>query len=294
MSSNYSDSKSPWSSITGPNLGYVMEMYDIYQESPESIDPEFAELFKQYGPPVEPSAEQQPAATAEVKSDKFGKVLGAIQLAESIRAHGHLASDIYPLKDQPRETERLEPSTYGLTEQDLKEVPVSLLLENAPSEVKDGLAAIEYLKSLYTDKVAFEFSHVVQPQERSWLQSKIESGEVKKSLDADKKKEVLELLTRVEGFEKFVHRTFVGQKRFSIEGVDTLVVLMDELVRLSETAGTEKIMIGMAHRGRLNVLTHILHKPYEMMFAGFAHIGDEAFLPEDGSLQITKGWFGDV
>ena len=69
---------------------------------------------------------------------------------------------------------------------------------------------------------------------------------------------------------------------------------MDELVRLSETAGTEKIMIGMAHRGRLNVLTHILHKPYEMMFAGFAHIGDEAFLPEDGSLQITKGWFGDV
>src|SRR5690606_5055479 len=79
-----------------------------------------------------------------------------------------------------------------------------------------------------------------------------------------------------------------------IEGVDTLVVLMDELVRQSESAGTEKILIGMAHRGRLNVLTHILNKPYEMMFAGFAHIGDEAFLPEDGSLQITKGWYGDV
>ena len=294
MSSNYSDSKSPWSSISGPNLGYVMEMYDIYQESPESIDPEFAELFKQYGPPVEAGEEKQTAATAEVKSDQFGKVLGAIQMAEAIRAHGHLASDIYPLKDQPREMERLEPSTYGVTEQDLKEVPVSLLLENAPADVKDGLAAINYLKSLYTDKVAFEFSHIVQPQERSWLQSKIEAGEAKPSLDPDKKKKLLDLLTRVEGFEKFVHRTFVGQKRFSIEGVDTLVVLMDELVRLSESAGTEKIMIGMAHRGRLNVLTHILHKPYEMMFAGFAHVGDEAFLPEDGSLKITKGWFGDV
>lgn len=294
MSSNYSDSKSPWSSITGPNLGYVMEMYDIYQESPESIDPEFAELFKQYGPPAETGEDKQSAATAEVKSDQFGKVLGAIQMAEAIRAHGHLASDIYPLKDQPREMERLEPSTYGVTEQDLKEVPVSLLLENAPADVKDGLAAINYLKSLYTDKVAFEFSHVVQPQERSWLQSKIEAGEVKPSLDSDKKKQILDLLTRVEGFEKFVHRTFVGQKRFSIEGVDTLVVLMDELVRLSESAGTEQIMIGMAHRGRLNVLTHILNKPYEMMFAGFAHIGDEAFLPEDGSLKITKGWFGDV
>ncbi|MFD1033015.1 2-oxoglutarate dehydrogenase E1 component [Metaplanococcus flavidus] len=294
MSSNYSDSKSPWSSITGPNLGYVMEMYDIYQESPESIDPEFAELFKQYGPPAEAGDEKQPAATAEVKSDKFGKVLGAIQLAEAIRAHGHLASDIYPLKDQPRDTERFELSAFGLTEQDLKEVPVSLVLENAPADVKDGLDAINHLKSLYTDKVAFEFSHIVQPQERSWLQSKIEAGEAKPALDPDKKKQVLDLLTRVEGFEKFVHRTFVGQKRFSIEGVDTLVVLMDELVRLSETAGTENIMIGMAHRGRLNVLTHILNKPYEMMFAGFAHIGDEAFLPEDGSLQITKGWFGDV
>lgn len=298
MSSNYSDAKSPWSSITGPNLGYVMEMYDIYQESPELLDPEFAEMFKQYGPPVENS---QPSATQEiseaagtVEPNKFGKVLAAVQLAEAIRAHGHLASDIYPLNDQPKDTSRLEPSAYGLTEQDLREVPVSLLLSEAPGNVSNGLEAIAYLKSLYTDKVAFEFSHIVQPQERSWIQAKIEAGEFKPSLDQEKKKEVLDLLTRVEGFEKFVHRTFVGQKRFSIEGVDTLVLLIDELVRLSEQKGTEKIMIGMAHRGRLNVLTHILHKPYEMMFAGFAHVGDEAFLPEDGSVQITKGWFGDV
>src|SRR5690606_18660470 len=182
----------------------------------------------------------------------------------------------------------------GLTEQDLKEVPVSLLLSDAPATITNGLEAITYLRSLYTDKVAFEFSHIVQLQERNWIQEKIESGDFKPSLDADKKKEILDLLTRVEGFEKFLHRTFVGQKRFSIEGVDTLVVLMDELVRLSEAKGTEKIMIGMAHRGRLNVLTHILHKPYDMMFAGFAHVPDETFLPEDNSVQITKGWFGDV
>lgn len=296
MSSNYSDAKSPWSSITGPNLGYVMEMYDLYQESPELLDPEFVEMFKQYGPPVEVNVQTSATDTAAgtVAPNQFGKVLAAVQLAEAIRAHGHLASDIYPLNDQEKDTSRMEASTYGLTDQDLKEVPVSLLLSDAPATVKNGLEAISYLKSLYTDKIAFEFSHIIQPQERSWLQSKIEAGEVKPALDSDKKKEILDLLTRVEGFEKFVHRTFVGQKRFSIEGVDTLVLLIDELVRLSETKGTEKIMIGMAHRGRLNVLTHILRKPYEMMFAGFAHIGDEAFLPKDGSLQITKGWFGDV
>ncbi|PSL41882.1 2-oxoglutarate dehydrogenase E1 component [Planomicrobium soli] len=295
MSSKFTDANSPWSSITGPNLGYVMEMYDIFQESPEAIDPEFAELFRQYGSPLEIS--EQPvmassSATASVATDKFGKVLAAVQLADAIRAHGHLASNIYPLNDRPKDESRLEPSAYGLTEQDLKEVPVSLLLPDAPSSIQDGLEAITYLRSIYTDKVAYEFSHIVQPQERSWIQSKIESGQAKPSLSAEKKKELLDLLTHVEGFEKFVHRTFVGQKRFSIEGLDTLVVLMDELVRLSESK--EKIMIGMAHRGRLNVLTHILNKPYEMMFAGFAHVGDEAFLPADGSLKITKGWFGDV
>lgn len=300
MSTNYSEEKSPWSSIAGPNLGYVMEMYDLYQESPELLDPEFAEMFKQYGPPAEAapasssSSSSAETAAASVDSSKFGKVLAAVQLAEAIRAHGHLASDIYPLKDQPKDSSRLEASAYGLTDQDLKEVPVSLLLENAPAEVANGLQAIDYLKSLYTDKVAFEFSHIVQLQERSWIQSKIEAGELKPSFAADKKKQILDLLTRVEGFEKFVHRTFVGQKRFSIEGVDSLVVLIDELVRLSEAKGTEKIMIGMAHRGRLNVLTHVLNKPYEMMFAGFAHVPDETFLPEDGSVEITKGWFGDV
>ncbi|WKA57123.1 2-oxoglutarate dehydrogenase E1 component [Planococcus shenhongbingii] len=297
MSSKYSDAKSPWNSITGPNLGYIMEMYDLYQESPELLDPEFADLFRQYGPPIDVTpraAAPAETAAAGIETNKFGKVLAAIQLAEAIRSHGHLASDIYPLNDQPKDTTRLEPSTYGLNEQDLKEVPVSLLLNDAPQGITNGLEAISYLKSLYTDKVAFEFSHIVQPQERSWIQSKIEAGEFKPSLDADKKKEILNLLTHVEGFEKFLHRTFVGQKRFSIEGVDTLVVLIDELVRLSEAKGTEKIMIGMAHRGRLNVLTHILNKPYEMMFAGFAHVPDEPFLPEDNSLQITKGWFGDV
>ena len=86
-------------------------------------------------------------------------------------------------------------------------------------------------------------------------------------------------MTKIEGFEKFIHRTFVGAKRFSIEGLDTLVVFLDELVRRSEEEKTKKVLIGMAHRGRLNVLTHILNKPYEMMFAQFAGVPDEPFLP---------------
>src|SRR5690606_23219481 len=173
---------------------------------------EYVELFKQYGPPVEASTSEQVSTSQQASTERavepntFEKVLAAVHLAEAIRAHGHLASDIYPLKDQPKDSSRIEPPN-GLSEEDLKEVPVSLILNNAPSDVTNGLEAINYLKSLYTDKVAFEFSHVIQPQERSWLQEKIEAGEVKPTLDPDKKKQVLDLLTRVEGFEKFVHRT---------------------------------------------------------------------------------------
>ena len=92
------------------------------------------------------------------------------------------------------------------------------------------------------------------------------------------------MLNKVEGFEQFMHKTFVGVKRFSIEGVDALVVLMEEIIRRSEEKGSKDVMIGMAHRGRLNVLTHIVHKPYEMMLADFAHVPSELFVPEDGSL----------
>ncbi len=109
-----------------------------------------------------------------------------------------------------------------------------------------------------------------------------------------RKKALLDRLTRVENFEKFIHKTFVGQKRFSGEGLDTQIVLFDEILKTAEANNVEKVRIGMAHRGRLNVLTHILNKPYDMMFSDFAHVSNELFLPEDGRLEITKGWTGDV
>ncbi|MFC4411281.1 2-oxoglutarate dehydrogenase E1 component [Chungangia koreensis] len=292
MSNNRATGVSPWKSFSGPNLGYVMEMYDLYTQSPDEVEPELAALFKEYGAPVISSPGHN--ATAQVEPDQFGKVLAAVQLADAIRTHGHLAADIYPLNDRPQAAERIEPSYYGLSEQDLREVPAALLMKNAPSNVSNGLDAINYLKSVYTDKIAYEFSHIVSTEERQWLQSRIESDSLSIQLPKEEKVELLKRLTKIEGFEKFLHRTFVGAKRFSVEGLDTLVVLLDELVRQSEVKSVKEVLIGMAHRGRLNVLTHVLNKPYEMMFGEFAHVPTESFLPEDGSLEMTRGWFGDV
>ncbi|WP_040286419.1 2-oxoglutarate dehydrogenase E1 component [Sporosarcina koreensis] len=296
MSNRVGSERSPYAAFSGPNLGYVMEMYERYKNDPESVDAELADFFRRNGAPAaagSQSGSPSPERTEGSPAD-FGKVLSAYRLMDAIRAYGHLAADIYPLNDRPKDATRMELSSYDLSERDLEEMPASLFLQDAPAQVENALDAVNYLKSLYTGKIAVEFAHLIDEDEKQWIQQSIESGRLAVSLTADEKKQLLDRLTRIEGFEKFIHRTFVGAKRFSIEGLDTLVVFLDELVRRSEEADTKKMLIGMAHRGRLNVLTHILNKPYEMMFAEFAGVPSSPFLPEDGSVEVTRGWFGDV
>ncbi|MHA6260869.1 2-oxoglutarate dehydrogenase E1 component [Sporosarcina sp. CAU 1771] len=293
MSKSFDTHRSPYASFSGPNLGYIMEMYELFKTSPELVDPELSELFSKYGAPKMENKEQAEALRG-VGPGEFENVLSAYKLLDAIRTYGHLAADIYPLNDRPKDYTRIDIGYYGLTEDDLQNMPSSLFFEDVPAGVNDGLDAVNYLKSLYTGKIAYEFDHVIDEDERNWIQSKIENNNVKMNLSPDQKKALLDRLTKIEGFEKYIHRTFVGAKRFSIEGLDTLVVFLDELVRLSEEDKTKKVLIGMAHRGRLNVLTHILNKPYEMMFAQFANIDDDPFLPTDGSVETSRGWYGDV
>nr|WP_106778895.1 2-oxoglutarate dehydrogenase E1 component [Lysinibacillus timonensis] len=294
MSNNVLTAGSPWSAFSGPNLGYVMEQYELYLQTPEEVDPELVALFQQFGSPIVEGGYAVTEGVAEVQAGNMTKVLAAVQLADAIRAHGHLAADVYPLKDRQLDTSKIEANSYGLTDADLIALPATLFFTIPPASVSNGKQAIDFLKSIYTDKIGFEYAHVENKTEREWIQSKIESGTLKQSLTIEEKKAILNRLTCVEDFEKFIHKTFVGQKRFSIEGLDTLVILLDELVKQADEEKMKYLQIGMAHRGRLNVLTHVVNKPYAMMFADFAHVPNDYFFPEDGSLEISKGWTGDV
>ncbi|WP_018393399.1 2-oxoglutarate dehydrogenase E1 component [Bacillus sp. 37MA] len=283
----------PWKDFSGPNLGYVMEVYEHYLTDPDAVDQELRQLFDQWGAPVSLAGSASPSAAATSPGD-LDKLYGAIKLADGIRIHGHLAADINPLDDSRKDTHRIDLETYGLTEADLRAIPVQYICKGAPSHIQDGYEAIMHLKKVYTDKVAFEFAQVHDLEEKQWLRQQIESTDYYPTFSDDHKKALLKRLTEVEGFEKFIHKTFVGQKRFSIEGLDAMVLLLDELVHHSAVKGAQTINIGMAHRGRLNVLAHILGKPYEMIFAEFAHAPNKKMLPLGSMKMNYYGWTGDV
>lgn len=301
MKPNTPETTNPWLDFQGPNLGYVQEMYEVFETDPASVDPELASLFEQWGPPIVEEAGQirensNQAFTAKGygASDFLYKVAQAVKLAEDIRKNGHMAADIYPLFKKDQDDIDFDLNQYGLTTEDLKAMPASIISEFIPKKLTNGYEAIEYLKMLYTRTISFELDHVHDLEEKKWLTQMVESTASGFKLPEDKKKRILKRLTEVDGFEKFLHKTFVGQKRFSIEGVDSLVPLLDEIVSKSVRGGTKSINIGMAHRGRLNVLAHVLGKPYKNIFSEFQHAPNKELVPSEGSIGVTFGWTGDV
>ncbi|WP_342488269.1 2-oxoglutarate dehydrogenase E1 component [Cytobacillus sp. FSL W7-1323] len=285
-------------SFYGPNLGYVIELYEMYLENPESVDQEMREYFEVNGSPLQQTGVAPVSLGAEstgVSPAQIEKTLSAIRLADFIRSNGHKAADIYPLVNREEKNVAIfDLSNYGLTEADLRAIPAHLICTDANIPLRDGLEAFEYLKNAYMDTLAFEFTHVDNLEEKDWLRRKVETNSLKLNLQKPEKAKVYKRLTEVEEFEKFLHRTFVGQKRFSIEGLDTMVPMLDEIVSGSVANGTKTINIGMAHRGRLNVLAHVLGKPYEMIFAEFQHAPNKDLVPSEGSIGISYGWTGDV
>ncbi|MFK7691735.1 2-oxoglutarate dehydrogenase E1 component [Paenibacillus sp. HJGM_3] len=308
MKANETLDRSPWQSYYGPNLGYVQEVYERYMQDPESVDASFRELFARWGPPVAgtnlaagpnttaaPAAAPTTAAAAAYDPVFLKKIVDAGKLVRNIRTFGHLAANTDPLSlRKPPDTHLLEPDTYRLSQSDLQSIPASLIWEEVPETVQNGWEAIQRLKDTYTQSIGFEFDHIHDASERIWLIRAAEAGMAAKPLQTSERIALLDRLIDVEQFETFLQRSFVGQKRFSIEGTDMLVPMLDEAVRELAHDGARHILMGMAHRGRLNVLAHVLGKPYSTIFAEFQHAANKDLMPSEGSIGINSGWTGDV
>ncbi|MFQ3543401.1 2-oxoglutarate dehydrogenase E1 component [Halobacillus rhizosphaerae] len=286
-----------WENFHGPNMGYIEEQYEQYQKDPSAVDPSLKEVFDEHGAPdwMKTGAAAQPNGAASATSADIEKVTSTMKLVEAIRRHGHLQANIYAVgSDERPATRLLDPDYYGLSEKDLEDIPAEWVWPNSPVKLQNALQVVRTLKERYAGTISFEFDHVNNDDERHWLQNKVDAGLFQVNLSNEEKKTLLKRLARVEGFEQFLGKTFVAQKRFSIEGLDIMVPMLDYLIHSASTDKIENIMMGMAHRGRLNVLAHVLGKPYDLIFSEFHHSADKELVPSEGSTGINYGWTGDV
>lgn len=264
------------------NAAYMAEQVERLRTDPVSFTPELRRELERWTPASDASAVDTAGAV------DFGTVVAAANLAESIRRYGHLAARLDPLGSDPDGDPSLSPEAHGISHEDLRRLPASLVGGPVAQRASDALEAIERLREVYCSTTGFDLSHVFVPVEREWLREAIESQRFLPVLDATQSEALLERLTEVEVFERFLDRAFPGKTRFSIEGLDLLVPMLDEILCDSAEHDVHHAVLGMAHRGRLNVLAHVLDKPYAQILAEFSD-------PVLKSTAVAElGWTGDV
>ena len=272
---------SGWQDFAGLNRGYVLELYEKYRTDPASVDPATRAIFEQWTPPGE--------SVAVADGVAYDKVVGAARLAQSIRRYGHLAATLDPLGLRvPSGDPSLLPDTHNVTDEDLRQLPPTLVSSPLTDRASTMAGAISLLRSLYCSTTGYDYNHVFVPEERRWLRQAAEEGRFRAPSDPISPIALLERLTQIEVFERFLQRAFPGKTRFSIEGLDMMVPILDEVIGEAAEAGTRNILIGMAHRGRLNVMAHVLNKPYAQILAEFKEPLASRSFRED------MAWTGDV
>lgn len=297
----------------GPNAGYVIELYERYLADPESVDPATCAFFAQWSPeetttatvatppPAAPSTiNLQTAPDIDLSKAHIGPTspidvthtVAAARLIRYIRERGHLAARIDPLGSDPPGDPGLDAAIHDVTDADLALLPAHIVRGPLVAGSRNALEGVQELRAAYCGTIGYETSHIQVFEERAWIREAIESRRFFYGFDEVRKRELLERLTEVETFERYLHQTFVGQKRFSIEGCDMLVPIIDSIIRNAATGGVREVVIGMAHRGRLNVLAHILGKPYSAILSEFLTAGRDAALSPAG--RGAAGWVGDV
>ena len=306
--------------VDGLNAGYASAILEQYLENPDSVPSEWRALFEQGAdetlaglpgvarllerarpvaadgnggtvaappePAVTPIPEAEPAAPDELL---LGGVAAAMALVKAYRMHGHLAAHLDPLGSEPVGDPALDPERLipKLTPELQARIPATLLRLYVAAETLAD--ALPLLRETYCGTIAYEIEHISDHERRVWLRKAIESGKYRQPLTADEKRKLLERLTEVEGFERYLRRAFLGQKQFSIEGLDVMVPMLDETIALSAEAGAHEIVIGMAHRGRLSVLAHTIGQPYESILREFE--GERTI---EAVVSDSEGGSGDV
>ncbi|MBR0660034.1 2-oxoglutarate dehydrogenase E1 component [Neoroseomonas oryzicola] len=288
--------------MTGANAAYLADLYARWAENPASVDPSMAELFGAlndearavltdatgaswaprirgaFGPEPEKPAPAKGAKGAPAAADPEATrravldSIRALMLIRSYRVRGHLEAQLDPLGlTQPKPHPELDPKTYGFTEADLdRPIFLDMVLGKETATLREIIAIC---RASYCGSIGVEFMHIQDPEQKSWIQRRIEGAPWLAGFDAAAKKQILQELTEAEGFESFCARKFVGTKRFGLEGGESTIPALEAVIETAAKGGVNEIAIGMAHRGRLNVLVNVVKKPYVQVFSEFKGVG---------------------
>ena len=303
----------------GYNAGYAQALYEQFAEDPESVPPQWRAIFSQapeqlvaaglrvpdapagkettVAPEAEPTRDGASRTDTELRSAQelasphdsrhLARIARAVSLIQAFRDHGHQLARTDPLGSDPPGHPQLDPAFFGTSFRDLEEIPTSLVLPEGGDRPLNQ--TLRRLRQIYCSTIGHQFEHLEDPEKVRWLWSRVESRESGAPLPIEAGIRLLGRLTQVEGMERFLHRAYLGQKRFSIEGTDMLVPMLDLALEEAARGGGRRVILGMAHRGRLSVLVHILGIGYRALLREF-----EEAPRTDGPLAREAAGTGDV
>ncbi len=275
---------------SGAFLSYIAELllggHDFYQE-----------IFEHLTIPYQPyslSTDSTPQLGATEQTEEMSmtqKQARVLQFIRSYRVRGHLQADVNPLGYSWSYHPELDPATYDLTVWDLDRKFVTGGLGG--KDIRPLREIIEIVRDTYTRKVGIEYMHISDPTEKRWLQERIEPVRCEEPIAPEAKRRILQKLNAAEAFERFIHTKYIGHKRFSLEGAESVIPLLDAVLSDAAEQEAEEIVMGMAHRGRLNVLANILNKPYEAIFSEFEGNIDPNTTQGSGDVKYHLGAKGE-
>jgi 2-oxoglutarate decarboxylase len=283
--------------IQGAESGRFLALVEEHLQGEHGF---YADVFEALGvelgpapPPPAPAAAAAagqaavPAQGAAAGEEMLRAVQAATTYVHRVRSHGHLAARLDPLGSEPEGDPGLDPEALGLTPELQAKIPAKLFQMYVPGATLAD--ALPHLRETYCGTIAYEIEHIASHRQRVWLREHIESGAFRHELTNDERRWLLKRLVEVDALERFMHKAYLGQHQFSIEGLDMTVPMLDELIQLSAAHGGQEVVIGMAHRGRLNVLAHNLGRAYDTIFAEF-----EGASTLEVVTTIPQGGTGDV
>ncbi len=254
-----------FSTLSASDISVVDSLYQDYQSNPDSVDDSWCRFFQ--GFEFQKSSFGSSTGPADISDTKLAKEFNVFRLIQSFRARGHLLSDTNPIRPRKDRHARISLADYDLSDADLTEkFACGEFVGLGVCTLKE---IIDHLKVIYTGKIGIEYMHSNNTDVRRWVRERFESTAKNINFSIDKKKRILRKLNQAEVFENFLQTKYIGQKRFSLEGGETTIAALDSIINHGSDLGAKEFVIGMAHRGRLNILANIIGKTYEYIFSEF-------------------------